>query len=100
MQTVNLLFKNSGGATPSAPTMKDIIKYCKDNRIRFVRTTCTGFISCFKVPVYAGMEYRNGKIISIPIRQIGKKTLVYHHKWMGDCYVWDGELKNYNIKKL
>lgn len=75
---------------------KMIKKYCKENKIKFVRKTKNGFISEFKVPMRAGMEYNvgTGKFISIPIRTIGKKTVNYHHLWMGDCFVWDGEIKN------
>ena len=53
--------------------------YCKENKIRFEGKTNDGFIGSWLVPSRAGME-RNmatGELISIPIREIGKKRVYY-----------------------
>lgn len=53
--------------------------YCKENKIRFEGKTNDGFIGSWAVPYRAGME-RNvatGELISIPIREIGKKRVYY-----------------------
>ena len=56
---------------------KQIKKYCKEMNIKLYKFTKTGFIGLFKKPIKAGMEYtpHNGKIISLPIKTIGYKSI-------------------------
>ena len=60
--------------------MKNIKKYCKEYKLKFVALTTEGFIASFKVPVKAGMEYNvnTGKVISPKIKEIGSKTVKYN----------------------
>jgi hypothetical protein len=49
--------------------------YCKENKVRFEYKTNDGFVGSWLIPYRAGME-RNmatGELISIPIKEIGKK---------------------------
>jgi hypothetical protein len=53
--------------------------YCKENKVRFEYKTNDGFVGSWLIPYRAGME-RNmatGELISIPIKEIGKKRVYY-----------------------
>lgn len=70
--------------------LKSKIKdYCKTHKMKFEKYIDGGFVSSTLVDVEAGMEkdLHTGRLISIPIRKIGKKRV--YRKFI--CY-YDGDI--------
>lgn len=72
--------------------------YCKTHKLKFEKYIKDGFVASCLVPVKAGMEINihTGKIISFPIKEIGKKKV--YRKFI--CYL-DGDIVDdglYNVK--
>lgn len=56
---------------------KEVKSYCKCHKLKFEKYTENGFVGSQLTNIKAGMEYNpnNGKLISIPIRKIGRKRI-------------------------
>lgn len=54
--------------------------YCKENNVKFEYKTNDGFVGSWLVRYRAGMEWNIAtcELISIPIKEIGKKRVYYN----------------------
>ena len=68
-------------------TLNSSIKdFCKQYKMKLEKITSFGFIASILVDAKAGMEVNivNGKLISIPIKKVGKRRVYFDMKVCGD----------------